>query len=110
MRLKKSFGEDELVELLKELKLSQKKIVEAQKIYEEKYKNIQKKKDSNLAKKPMPAFFKYQKDIKDEYKNKGQKITQKEISIMWKELDEVNKISYINKYKEEMEIYKMENE
>src|SRR4030081_2429221 len=98
MSLKNLFGENELVELLKELKLSQKKIVEAQKIYEEKYKNIQNKKDikknkdSNKPKKPMPAFFKYQKDIKDEYKNKGQKITQKEISIMWRELDEFNKL------------------
>lgn len=76
-------GKDELIELFKEMKLTQKKYVEGIKIYEERYENnvaqkkeikIKAKKDKDINKQPLKPYFSFQKDVMNEYKNKGEKI------------------------------------
>lgn len=110
------FGKDELIELFKEMKLTQKKYDEGIKIYEEKYeKNVAQKKEikmkakknkyNDMNKQPLKPYFSFQKDVMNEYKNKGEKIKKTDISKMWKELDDIEKSKYIVKYDKELKIY-----
>lgn len=109
-------GKDELIELFKEMKLTQKKYDEGIKIYEQKYeKNVSQKKEikiktkkdkyNDMNKQPLKPYFSFQKDVMNEYKNKGEKIKKTDISKMWKELDDNEKTKYIDKYNNELKIY-----
>lgn len=109
------FGKDELIEIFKEMKLTRKKYDEGIKIYEEKYeKNIPKKektiksnkeKDVNIHKQPLRPYFLFQRDIMNEYKDKGKKIQRSEIGKMWKELDNNNRLKYADRYNNELKMY-----
>lgn len=103
-------GKDELIELFKEMKLSQKKSDEGIKIYEEKYeKKAQKKEkkedDIDIHKQPLKPYFMFQKYIMEKCKENGEKIKRTEIGKMWKELNIDEKTKYTDKYKNELKKY-----
>lgn len=58
-----------------------------------------------MNKQPLKPYFSFQKDVMNEYKNKGEKIKKTDISKMWKELDDNEKTKYIDKYNNELKIY-----
>lgn len=108
-------GKDELIELFKEMKLTQKKYDEGIKIYEEKYeKKAQKKEnkikgkkedDIDIHKQPLKPYFIFQKYIMEKCKENGEKIKRCEIGKMWKELNDDEKTKYTDKYKNELKKY-----
>ena len=104
-------GKDELIELFKEMKLTQKKCDVGISIYENKYEKKEEKtksksfKADNIHKKPLRPYFIYQKDIMNEHKDRGENISRSEIGKMWKDLKNDEKLKYINKYNNELKLY-----
>ena len=102
---------DELIELFKEMKLTQKKCDEGIKIYEEKYENklqnikSQKVKVIDNHKQPLRPYFIFQRNIMNKFKDKSKKIKRSEIGRMWKDLNDNEREEYINIYEDELKKY-----
>ena len=79
-----------------------------------KQKNPKKEKDKDEPKKPTPAYFRYQSDVRSRAKDENPGLDSRSISKivgqMWKDEDEEHRDHYKEEYQNDLKIYKKEME